>query len=73
MDGKKIELDVTNAHLSMLVQLCDHYGVNQAHTEALRIYVNRRDEILSQVQSTYGVDRDAAELKKKAAKKYKNK
>ena len=54
-----VDIDITNCHPTLLVQLCDRYKIN---CSKLRDYVNNRDEYLAKVQSSFDVDRDAAKV-----------
>lgn len=56
-DGILTDIDMKNAHPSLLVQLCKKMNWCCEHLE---MYVNNRDEILSEVMNEYGVTRDAA-------------
>lgn len=52
-----VDIDINNCHPVLAVQLCDKYNVE---CEALRDYVNKRDEYLKKCMNEFNCDRDAA-------------
>jgi hypothetical protein len=55
--GKLIDIDIKNAHPTMLYQIMKHYGRKCAN---LKAYVENRDTYLADVMKEYGVTRDEA-------------
>ena len=52
-----IDIDINNCHPVLAVQLCDKYGIK---CDALRDYVDHRDDYLTKCMQEFECDRDAA-------------
>lgn len=50
------DVDIVNAHMSMVAQLCEHWGMKPNQYENILRYVENRDEVLAALSS----NRDAA-------------